>query len=261
MTFKNIILEKKDRIARIILNRPDALNALDQETYTELYEATVDIEKDDSIRVVIITGKGRAFCAGADLKSISSLVGHTYKMLAFIEGCHRTYNAVENLSKPVIAAVNGMALAGGLELVEACDIVIVADTAKLADQHANYGLVAGGGGTQRLPRQISFRKAKELLLTGDWISAQEAERLGLVNKVVPADELEKAAEEMAQKLAKKSPMASKCIKNLVNKGMQADLYTGLQLETTGAAAHFTTEDFREGLSAFGERREPDFKGR
>ena len=261
MEFTNIILEKKDHIAKITLNRPEALNAIDPTTYMELHAAAEDIEADDEIRVVIITGKGRAFCAGADLKAIRSILGHADQVLKFLEGCHRAYNAIENLSVPVIAAVNGIALAGGIELVEACDIVIASETAQLGDQHANFGLVAGGGGTQRLTRQIGFKKAKELLLTGDWLSAKEAEALGLVNKVVPADKLEEAANEMAQKLAKKSPMASKCIKMLANKGIQADLYTGLQMEISAVAAHFLTEDFAEGLKAFDERREPHFPGR
>lgn len=261
MEYTRILLEKKDHIAKITLNRPEVLNAVDPTTYTELYAAAEDIAADKEIRVLVITAKGRAFCAGADLKAVQPILGSATKVLEFLSGFHRAYNAIENLNIPVIAAVNGLALAGGIELVEACDIIIAAESAQLGDQHANFGLVAGGGGTQRLPRQIGFRKAKELLLTGDWLSAREAEALGLVNKVVPDDKLEEATNEMAQKLAKKSPMASACVKMLANKGIQTDLYTALQMEIAAVSMHFMTEDLAEGLKAFIEKREPNFPGR
>jgi len=259
--FTNIILEKRNGIAKIILNRPQALNALDIDTHMELQAALRDIEEDEATRVVVITGSGRAFCAGADLKYINELLGNPQKMAAFGQLFHDTYGMIENLSKPVIAAINGLALAGGIELLEACDIVIASEEARIGDQHANFGLVPGGGGTQRLPRLIGIRKAKELLLTGDWISGKEAEAIGLVNKAVPAEKLEEAVNEMAQKLAERSPMASKTIKFLVNRGMQTDLYTGLELEKGALATHSATEDMVEGVSAFLEKRKPVFKGR
>jgi len=258
--FTNIIFEKKDRIAKITLNRPQALNAMDPKTYAEIYDAIQDIEADREIRVVIITGTGRAFCSGADLKAIQPSLAKASSTVEFLEGCHKALNAVDNCSKPVIAAVNGLALAGGLELVEACDIVIVAETARLGDQHASRGLVPGGGGTQRLIRQMHFRKAMELLLTGDWISAREAEAYGLVNKVVPDDKLQEAANEMAEKLAKRSPMASKTIKMLAKRGIETDLSTALKMEIAGVAQHFFTDDAREGIQSFMERREPNFTG-
>lgn len=261
MQFSNIIFEKKNGIAKITLNRPQALNAIDKDTHMELQAALRNIEEDEAVRVVIITGTGRAFCAGADLKYIDELLGNPQKMAAFGQLFHDTYGMIENLSKPVIAAINGMALAGGIELLEACDIVIASEDARIGDQHANFGLVPGGGGTQRLPRQIGLRKAKELLLTGDWVTAKEAESLGLINKAVPAAKLEEATMEMAQKLTERSPMASKTIKFLVNHGMQVDLYTGLQLEKGALAAHSATEDMREGINAFKEKRKPNFPGR
>ena len=174
---------------------------------------------------------------------------------------HTICNTIENLSKPVIAAINGLALAGGLEIVECCDIAIASEEARLGDQHANYGLVPGGGSTQRLPRLIGIRKAKELLLTGDWISAKEAEAIGLVNKAVPANKLEEVVNELATKLAERSPMASKAIKFLVNRGMQTDLATALELEKGAVAHHSTSEDVAEGMRAFMEKRKPVFKGR
>jgi len=259
--FSNIILEKKNGIAKITLNRPQALNAIDKDTHMELQAALRNIEEDEAVRVVIITGTGRAFCAGADLKYIDELLGNPQKMAAFGQLFYDTYGMIENLSKPVIAAINGMALAGGIELLESCDIVIASEDARIGDQHANFGLVPGGGSTQRLPRLIGLRKAKELLLTGDWVTAKEAESLGLINKAVPADKLEEATMEMAQKLAERSPMASKTIKFLVNRGMQVDLYTGLQLEKGALAAHSATEDMKEGVSAFLAKRKPNFPGR
>ena len=213
------------------------------------------------MRVVVITGSGRAFCAGADLKYIKELLGNPQKMAEFGQLFHETYGMIENLSKPVIAAINGLALAGGIELLEACDIVIASEEVRIGDQHANFGLVPGGGGTQRLPRLIGIRKAKELLLTGDWVSGKEAEAIGLVNKAVPADKLEEAVNEMATKLAERSPMASKTIKFLVNRGMQTDLATGLELEKGALASHSATEDMAEGVAAFLEKRKPVFKGR
>ena len=156
----------------------------------------------------------------------------------------------------------GDGLAGGLELVNACDIVIASEEARLGDQHANFGLIPGGGNTQLLPRIVGSRKAKEILLTGDWLSSAEAERIGLVNKVVPADKLEEAVNEMVDKVTKnKSPLAAKRIKDLVNKGMQVDLHSGWELETQNFLNHFRSEDMAEGIRAFKEKRPPVFEGR
>lgn len=260
MEFTNIVLEKRKGIATIILNRPQALNALDPRTYAEIYEAIQDIEADHEVRVVVITGKGRAFCSGADLKAMQPSLAKASSAVEFLEGCHKSINAVDDCSKPVIAAVNGIAFAGGIELVEACDIVIAAETARLGDFHASRGLVPGGGGTQRLIRQIGFRKAMELLLTGDAISAKEAEACGLVNKVVPDDKLQEAVNEIAEKLVKRSPVASKIIKMLAKRGLEVDLSTALKMEIVGVAQHFFTDDAREGMQSFLERREPKFTG-
>jgi enoyl-CoA hydratase/carnithine racemase len=258
---KPILLEKKDGIAKITLNRPEVLNAINRELVLELQKAIEDVEQDDSIRVVIITGAGRAFCAGADLASLRELLGRPQEIEKFVRQFHKVASAIENLGKPVIAAVNGFCLAGGIEIIEFCDIVIAAEDAKIGDQHANYGLLAGGGGTQRLPRIVAIRKAKELLLTGDCVTAAEAERIGLVNKVVPADRLEEEAMQLARKLAEKSPLASKAAKLLVNQGMQTDLATGLELELRTFVHHLGSEDVAEGLKAFAEKRKPVFQGK
>lgn len=270
MSYQNIILEKSAGKAEVILNRPDKLNALSFDTYRELIQAFEEIEKDTEIRVVVLKARGRAFCAGADLGDLataaSAMQDFSPAKLGEMMGDMGSlsidaYGAIENCSKPVIAAIHGLAVAGGLELIEACDFAIVSEEARLGDQHANFGLVPGGGGTQRLPRLIGIRRAKELLLTGDWISPQEAERIGLINKVVPADKLDEAVEEMCQKFINKSPSATKTMKRLVNEGMQMDLSSGIELEAKAVFEHFRSEDFREGVRAFLEKRKPEFKGK
>jgi len=258
MEFSNIILEKKGGMAKITLNRPQVLNALDTKTLQEIEAAVGDIANDPSVRVVVITANGKAFCTGADLMGGDAA---DWSLDNFLRLWNRAFSAIGNLSMPVIAAINGMALAGGLELVMVCDLAIAADDVKLSDQHANYGLVPGGGASQRLPRLVGIRKAKELLYTGDRISPAEAERLGLVNKVVPADKLEEATNELATKLLGKSPMALKAVKRLVNHGMDSSLDAGLEMEMLAATAHGSTEDMAEGIKAFIERRPPQFPGK
>ncbi|MCJ7521157.1 MAG: enoyl-CoA hydratase/isomerase family protein [Dehalococcoidia bacterium] len=260
MDFSNIIYEKKEGLAKITLNRPDVLNALGPKTLEEIGEALEDIENDISVRVVVITANGRAFCTGADLTGVASIPPDKPRDY-FLRLWNKVFSAIENVSVPVIAAVNGMAYAGGLELVMVCDLAIASEEAKLSDQHANRGLIPGGGASQRLPRLIGIRKAKELLYTGDRISPAEAERLGLINKVVPADKLEEATNEMVTKLLAKSPMALKAVKKLVNRGMESSLDAGLEMEMLAMTGHGTTEDFEEGIKSFLEGRPPAFPGR
>lgn len=262
MEFKTIRLEKKEWVATITLNRPEKLNALNAQLVSELGKAAEDVEKDDAIRVVVITGAGRAFSAGADLEEIGGLLSTPIQLERLLREWRKTFCSIENLGKPVIAAINGMALAGGLELVMVCDLAIASEEARIGDQHANFGLIPGGGNTQRLPRALGSRKAKYLMLTGEWLSGAEAERIGLVNKAVPAAELDKAVKELTDKLVAKSPLASRAIKFLVNRGMETDLATGLDLEIETAALHMgTTDDVRDGLQAFRERKKPVFKGK
>ena len=221
MDYSKIILEKKDGIARITFNKPKALNNMDEGLLAELMDALDDIEKDDSVGVVILTGSGRAFSAGRDLPGI--LEGREW-----VGGVR--YRRLEDLSKPVIAAVNGYCFTGSFELAMCADIIIASENAVFGDTHARFGIVPGGGQTQRLPRQIGPKKAKELMFTSDMISAQEAERIGIVNKVVPAEKLEETTMEMAQKILNQIPETLKIIKRLVNQGMQTDLETGLKME-------------------------------
>ena len=260
MEFSTIIYEKKDGLAKVTLNRPDVLNALDVKTLEELYEAMSDIENDISIRVAVITATGRAFCTGADLTGIAAIPPDKPRDY-FLRLWNKMFSAIENVSVPTIAVINGMAYAGGLELVMVCDLAIASEDAKLSDQHANRGLVPGGGASQRLPRLIGIRKAKELLYTGDRITPAEAERLGLINKVVPADKVEEVTNELVQKLLVKSPMALKAVKKLVNRGMESSLDSGLELEMLAMTAHGTTEDFAEGVKSFLEGRPPEFPGK
>ncbi len=221
MSYKKIILEKKGAIARIILNRPEVMNAMDRELISELADALADVDKDDEIRVAILTGAGRAFSAGRDMNQL-------------LEASHERgglkYKMIEDLSKPVIAAVNGYCFTGALELVLCADIIIASEHAIFCDTHARYARIPGGGLTQRLPRLLGSKKAKELMFTSDRISAQEAERIGLVNKVVPPEKLEEAAIEMAGKIIKNSPRSIKAMKYLVNRGMSMSLEDGLQME-------------------------------
>ena len=262
MNYENIIFEKKNGIVKITLNRPEALNAMNREMILEIGHALEDAEKDDAVRVVVITGSGRAFCAGADLKFVKEELGSLWAQQEFFRFANRTVmNAIENLGKPVIAAVNGFALAGGFELMLVCDLVIASEDALMGDQHINFGLVGPGGSTQRTPQIVGIRKAKEIILTGEKLSAKDAERIGLVNHVVSADELESATDDMAAKLAEKSPVALRIAKTLINRALQTDLATASELEVMSAIVNATSEDYQEGIRAFNEKRKPVFKGR
>ena len=261
MEYTDIIVEKKNGAVWLTLNRPKALNALAPDTHRQLQHALLEIDKDPEARVVVITGAGRAFCAGGDLKWISSHKGDPITIAAYGQQFHDTFYIIEHMTKVVIAMVNGLCYAGGIELMEACDLAYAAEDISLGDQHATYGLIPSGGGSQRLPRLIPSRKAKELLFTGEWLTAKTAEDLGLINKAVPADKLLETVNEVVNKMLARSPMASKWIKYSVNRGMQVDLYTGLEIEKAASMAHFQTQDSREGISAFMEKRKPNFPGK
>jgi len=261
MTYESIIVEEKDGIAWIMLNRPEHRNALSSKVATEIQDAMEQITTSDSVKVAVIQGAGKCFGAGADLKEQRANAGDVQKARRFLDNWHRMLAAIENCPKVVIAAVHGFAFAGSLELMMACDLAIATEDAQLGDQHANFGLPSTGSATQRLPRLIGIRKAKELLITGDWISGKEAERIGLVNKAVVADRFQDAVREFAAKIATKSPLIMTMTKKLVNAGMQADFNTAIAMEKWAALTAASYEDIREGVAAFNEKRRPVFKGR
>ena len=253
-----ILYEKKEKIAYITLNRPEAFNSIDPETWQELGQALVDFRDDPQLLCAIITGAGdRAFCTGADIR----------KMLPFIKENrgdeHLWWSTIMRgleVWKPIIAAVNGLTLGGGLELALACDLKIASENASFGQPEIKLGLIPGWGGTQRLPRIIPVARAAEMLLTGEPIDAQEAYRLGLVNKVVPLPQLLSTAKEWAENLCSLGPLALRAAKEAMLKGLDMDLENGLRLEQGLFEGLLDTEDYEEGTKAFVERRKPKFKG-
>jgi enoyl-CoA hydratase len=260
MEFRNTLIEKSEGIATITINRPDALNALNEETVRELLSHFKDAEEDQTIRVVIITGAGeRAFCAGADLKMMKGAGAVRGTELSRI-GQHLG-DYIEAMGKPVIAAINGYALGGGIELAMACDIRIASENAQLGQPEINVGLIPGWGGTQRLPRYVGKGIAKEMIFTGKRIDAKTAERMGLVNAVVPPDQLKTKVRELATELMGKPPIAIKLSKALINNSTETHPYVGLWQEAEAFGIVASTEDFNEGVTAFLEKRKPQFKGK
>ena len=254
-----LLYEKKERIAYITLNRPEALNALNPDVIQELSQALTDFRDDSQLLVAIITGAGeRAFCAGADIATtipmLKSMRSEWWRLPATI------FRGLD-VWKPIIAAINGHALGGGLELALSCDIRIAAEKATFGVPEVTLGLIPGFGGTQRLPRVIPTAIAAEMLLTGRSINAQEAYRIGLVNKVVPLPELMPAAEEMANRLCQLPPLAVRAAKEAMLRGLDLTLEEGLRLETKIEDFVMSTEDADEGPKAFLEKRKPVFKGR
>jgi enoyl-CoA hydratase/carnithine racemase len=256
----NLLLEHDGAVAVITINRPKVLNALNSETMDELRRTILALKHDDAVRSVIITGAGeKAFIAGADINelAVQSPAGARDHAL---RGQH-VFDLVENMGKPVIAAINGYALGGGCELAMACTLRIAADTARIGQPEINLGLIPGYGGSQRLSRLVGAGRALELMLTGDPISAQEAHRLGLVNRVVPAAELLGEARQVAAKISGKAPIAVRYIIDAVNKGLQMTLAEAQVLEATLFGLVGSTDDMREGTRAFLEKRKPEFKGK
>jgi enoyl-CoA hydratase/carnithine racemase len=258
------ILVKNDGngVTRIILNRPEASNAMTGDMIIDIGKALSNVEQDSSTRVLIITGNGKSFCAGADVKYFSE----TNKTLRQTEEWYRwanktMMNPLSQFSKPVIAAINGACLGGGYELMLACDLAIAAEDAIIADQHLNFGLVGPGGSTERTTWLLGPRKAKEFILFGKRLTGKEAEKIGLVNLAVPRDQLERTVNEMATELVQKSPAALRLAKALINRALQIDFSTAEQLEIMSAIVNATTEDYAEGMRAFREKRKPSFTGK
>jgi enoyl-CoA hydratase/carnithine racemase len=245
-------------VARVVLNRPERLNAISPEVLEDLWAAAEAVECDPRVRVATLTGAGRAFSAGADLGAVRRLAPDPVQWDAFIRLWHRVFDRLEALPVPLIAGVHGLALAGGLELTLVADLVVAEAGARLGDQHANFGLVAGGGGSQRLPRLVGARRAKELMYLGGWLSAEQALAWGLVNRVAPAGRLDEVVEELAADLARKSVSAARTVKTLVHLAGDVDLTSGLETEIRLAAVHMRTAEAAEGLAAFAEKRTPIF---
>lgn len=258
MKYANLILEKEDGIGLLTINRPEALNALNVDVLKELEQATIEIAADDEIKVVIITGAGKAFVAGADIKYMQPL--NAVQAREFGAVGHSVLRNIEKLEKPVIAAVNGFALGGGCELAMAADIRLASENAKFGQPEVGLGITPGFGGTQRLPRIVGEGVARELIYTADVIDAQEAYRIGLVNHVYPADTLLMEAKKMAAKIMKKAPLAVKFSKAAINRGMQVDIDTALSIEADLFGMCFATGDQKSGMEAFLNKAKPEFKG-
>jgi enoyl-CoA hydratase/carnithine racemase len=259
--YKNILVKKENRIATIILNRPEKMNALTIEMTLEITGALEESGQDSETRVIVLTGAGRAFCVGADLNSPDFKINSAADAVETLKSATQIIMGLRNIAKPVIAAVNGAAVGGGCNLAIACDIIIASEKAKFSEVFVQRGLHPDWGGTYHLPRLVGAAKARELMLTGRLVDALEADRIGLVTRVVPADQLERAAQETAAALAKLSPLAIGMIKSSLNRTFEADLPTMLELEAKAQSLLFLTEDFREGMAAFFEKREADYKGR
>ena len=260
MAFDNLVIEREGATAIVTINRPNVLNALNSQTLDELRRTMLDLKQDAGVRVVILTGAGeKSFVAGADINelAVQTPTGGREHALA---GQH-VLNLIENLGKPVIAAINGYALGGGCELAMACTLRLAADTAKLGQPEIALGLLPGYAGTQRLPRLVGRGKAMELILTGAPIAADEAQRIGLVNRVVPAAELMPAARALAGQLAKSAPIAMRYIINAVNQGVEMPFAEACQYEATLFGLVASTDDMKEGTAAFLQKRKADFKGR
>ena len=260
MQFENILLDKKNSIAYVTVNRPKVLNALNMATMDELRAAFHDIKNDKSIRVVILTGAGeKAFIAGADIGELAK-----HDAISGKEYTHRgqsVLNLIENLGKPVIACINGFALGGGCEIAMACTMRLASDNARLGQPEVKLGIIPGYGGTQRLPRLVGKGIAMQLVLSGEMITAQEAHRIGLVNEVTAPAELIPRAEAIAQKIIANAPLAVQYGMEAVNKGMEMTLSEGLFLEATLFSVCCATEDKNEGTKAFLEKRPAQFKGK
>lgn len=258
MAYETLIVEEKDHVGLIRLNRPDALNALSRELLTELADALKAMDARESIHAIVLTGSEKAFAAGADIKEMAEQ--------SFVDMFLEDFFAPQSedmlrVRKPVIAAVAGYALGGGCELAMMCDFIIAADTAKFGQPEINLGVIAGIGGTQRLTRFVGKSKSMEMHLTGRFMDAVEAERSGLVSRVVPAEKLMDDAMATAHKIAEKSPLAVRAVKEAVNRSYETTLREGIIFERRLFHAMFATEDQAEGMAAFAEKRKAKFRGK
>ncbi len=262
MSFESIIYTREENgIVRIVINRPEVRNALNITVREELKKAVADIKQDKNVRAVIITGAGeKAFISGADLTFLRDADPMQIVEFEATVG-QQLYTDIENIEIPVIAMINGYCLGGGMELAMCCDIRIASDNARFGQPEINVGLIPGGGGTQRMPRLIGWGKAKELIYTGRIIDAAEAEKIGLVDRVVSSEKLEEEVQQLVSSIIVKSPIIMRLAKKAINRGIYTDLAAGLACERENFALCFATEDRKEGISAFLEKRKAEFKGK
>ena len=264
MSFKSIILKKDEHVATITMNRPDKMNSLDTTMLREIIAAVGDIASDDEVRVLVLTGAGKAFCSGADISEggrASGLAGTANEMRRNLK---ETFQSValglNRLDKPTIAMVNGPAVGAGCDFAFGCDLRVGSEKAKFRNSFVKVGLIPGGGGTWLYTRLLGLGRGLEFMFTGDFIEAEEALRIGLLNRLVPADQLESATMELAHKIAANPPLAVQMSKALAYKSLGMDLESALELSAACQALALTSEDHREGVNAFMEKREPRFKG-
>jgi enoyl-CoA hydratase len=257
-TYKTIILERKESLGYLTLNRPDVHNAINQEMIDEIADALIHVDKSTEIKILIVSGAGKSFQAGADIAELNAM--SPLRLLRWNEGIVRYNAALEKLRQPVIAAINGAAMGGGLELAMSCTLRVVAASAKMGLPEVKLGLIPGTGGTQRLPRLIGKGRAAELILTGDIINAEEAYRIGLANKIVPDGEAVKYAEELADRILVNAPIAVEMAKDALEVGKDLPLDQAVQYSQKNCVTCFSTEDLKEGTAAFMEKRKAQFKG-
>lgn len=255
--FETLLFEKKDNVGIISINRPRAMNSLNSKVLYELDILIDEIQKDKDVYIVVLTGKGKAFVAGADIPEMKDKNSIEAKL--FSNQGISLFRKIELMEKPIIAAVNGYALGGGCELAMCCDIRIGSDKAKFGQPEVGLGITPGFGGTQRLPRLVGEGRAKEIIFTCDIMDSEEAYRIGLLNKVVPAEELMDKAIEMANKIASKGQIAVRYSKASINKGMEVNLDAAMEIEEDLFSICFSTEDQKEGMKAFLEKRKPEYK--
>jgi len=256
MAFKYLLVEKSEKIGVVKINRPDVYNAVNIEAILELENAVHDLNDDRNISIVVITGEGKSFVSGSDISRLVEM--DSLKAREYSQTGQRVLDFIEKMEKPVIAAVNGFALGSGCELAMACDIRIASEKAKFGQPEVKLGLIPGHAGTQRLARLVGVAKAKELIFTGEMIDAQEALRIGLVNRIVAPDELLEETKNIAKKIMEVGPTAVRIAKTVINRGIDANLTTANSYETEAFSILFSTAEAKEGMKAFLEKRRPDW---